>query len=271
MQMSVDQYPWLYNFYDPVLFDSNAGDSDSAATVAHYRSELADTKRSVLDVGCGTGRLALVLIEDGHSVFGIDNSAAMLTHLEAKAARLSSEARSRLTWQTGDFLNATPSGQFDALIAPDDFVTHFDLAGLAQFFRQARECLRPGGILLTDMRERSEARLVAAALPFPKPIQTYGLTGKVSTEEGSRHIAMSGWEEYDLQSRRLYSHQLFAFIRPDGQEEKRVWKTILQYNHVNADLVGAAQQAGFIVEQISGRKDAAVVSEQGGFFRLRRL
>ncbi|SDR57032.1 Methyltransferase domain-containing protein [Rhizobiales bacterium GAS191] len=268
--MSADHVPWESNFYDPALYDASAGDADSAATVAYYRAQLTGASRQVLDIGCGTGRLALMLIEDGHRVHGLDTSAAMLSHLQAKAAPLPREARNRLDWQLEDFLEAAPVGEFDALIAADDFVTHFDLAALDRFFIRAREWLRPDGVLLTDMRERDAARLAAACAPFPKPVQTHGLVGGIATDSGSRHAAMMGWEEYNSDSRRLISHQIYCFIRPDGSEEKRVWKTICQRNHTNAELIDAASRAGFVVQQSIGRQDPTAIGNQGGFFRMLR-
>lgn len=265
-----DTVPWSNDFYDPILFDAGAGDADSDMTIAFYRSQLTGAPRRILDIGCGTGRLSLPLIEDGHCVHGLDTSAAMLSRLEAKAERLPLGLRGRLSWELENFLAARPAGEFDALVAADDFVTHFDLAALDRFFLQARHALPPGGMLLTDLRERGSARLTAAAAAFPKAMQTHGLVGGISTETGDRHVAMMGWEEYDVASRCLTSHQLYSFIRPDGTEDRRVWRTIHQYNHTNSQLVNAARGAGFAVQQAIGRQDAAAFGEQGGFFCLLR-
>ena len=46
---------------------------------------LPDGPTAVLDIGCGTGSLSLVLAELGHTVTGIDLSPAMITQAEAKA------------------------------------------------------------------------------------------------------------------------------------------------------------------------------------------
>ena len=46
---------------------------------------LPDGPTAVLDIGCGTGSLSLVLAELGHTVTGIDLSPTMITQAEAKA------------------------------------------------------------------------------------------------------------------------------------------------------------------------------------------
>lgn len=52
------------------------------------RAALPDTKATILDIGCGTGSLSVVLAGLGHRVTGIDLSASMIDLARAKAAKL---------------------------------------------------------------------------------------------------------------------------------------------------------------------------------------
>jgi 2-polyprenyl-3-methyl-5-hydroxy-6-metoxy-1,4-benzoquinol methylase len=47
---------------------------------------LPPTTATILDIGCGTGSLSIVLAELGHRVTGIDLSPSMISHAQAKAA-----------------------------------------------------------------------------------------------------------------------------------------------------------------------------------------
>ena len=47
---------------------------------------LPPTPATILDIGCGTGSLSLVLAELGYTVTGIDLSPSMISHARAKAA-----------------------------------------------------------------------------------------------------------------------------------------------------------------------------------------
>jgi 2-polyprenyl-3-methyl-5-hydroxy-6-metoxy-1,4-benzoquinol methylase len=50
------------------------------------RTWVPHASATVLDVGCGTGSLSILLAELGHNVTGIDLSPSMISHAQAKAA-----------------------------------------------------------------------------------------------------------------------------------------------------------------------------------------
>lgn len=73
-----ERYVELSEIYDHIF----PYDADAAAAVA-FLSDLAPGGR-VLELGVGTGRIALPLAERGHPVVGVDTSPEMLTHLAKK-------------------------------------------------------------------------------------------------------------------------------------------------------------------------------------------
>jgi SAM-dependent methyltransferase len=97
-------------FNDPRLVEVYDAACDSTRDDDYFVRLLDETPAArVLDVGCGTGRLALRLAAAGHTVTGIDPSAAALA-----AARAKSGAE-RVTWVRGTAASAPPEA-FDVAL-----------------------------------------------------------------------------------------------------------------------------------------------------------
>jgi len=71
----------------------------------------------VLDVGCGTGELALALAQRGLSVLGVDLAEAAIAQARVKAAMIPSDASRLVEFRVGDALNPTLfPGPFGAVV-----------------------------------------------------------------------------------------------------------------------------------------------------------
>ena len=98
-------------------------------------------RRAVLDVGTGTGTLALLAAELGHDVIAIDLSERMIL----AARRKSIESGIGVDWQIGDADDPpVPPGSVDAVISRHLVWTLTDPLVAA---RAWRDRLRPGGLL----------------------------------------------------------------------------------------------------------------------------
>ena len=75
--------------------------------VRFYRMLAGERGGPVLDLGCGTGRLMVPLLRDGHVVVGVDRAPPMLARAAARVARLRAELRRRALLVRGD-LRALP-------------------------------------------------------------------------------------------------------------------------------------------------------------------
>src|SRR3954466_2012996 len=89
--------------------------------VPFWRAVASQTKGRVLELGCGTGRIALPLARAGVSLVGIDRSAPMLARARARVRR--ARLGSRLQLVRGDirhlpFPSGPRRGRFAMVMAP---------------------------------------------------------------------------------------------------------------------------------------------------------
>ena len=98
---------------------------------------------TVLELGIGTGRLAIPMAEAGLAVTGIDASAAMVERLHAK--------RPDIPVVLGDFRDVPAEGAFDVvLLAFNSLLNLLTLEDQARCLRAARERLAPGGAVVVE-------------------------------------------------------------------------------------------------------------------------
>jgi SAM-dependent methyltransferase len=114
--------------------------------------ELANTEGSpVLDVGAGTGRVALDLARRGHEVVALDRSPELLEALRERAAGL---AVSTVAVDARDF---AIDRRFPLIVVPMQTLQLLGgAAGRARFLERAREHLAPGGLLAVALADALE-------------------------------------------------------------------------------------------------------------------
>ena len=89
-----------------------------AGDAAFYEQLARGTGGPVLEVACGTGRIALVLAERGFEVTGVDVSDGMLAIAQRKRAALAAAARDRLTLVAQDMSELNLGRHFGLVFVP---------------------------------------------------------------------------------------------------------------------------------------------------------
>ena len=166
----------------------------------------------ILDVGCGTGEMSLVLAEMGHNVLGLDLSEKMLSLAREKAKASSLKVKFSL----GDAENLKfGSGKFDALISRHVLWT---LPHPEKALEEWKRVVKGGGqVLVIDARWRdgsisSRSRRLASELGmllierqnpwkgwYPKDLNSalphrYGMT----SQEAKRYFESSGLDDVTI-------------------------------------------------------------------------
>ncbi|MFO0608186.1 MAG: class I SAM-dependent methyltransferase [Polyangiales bacterium] len=118
--------------------------------VAFYRGVARRLGGPILELGVGSGRVALPLCRDGHAVVGVDASRPMLERARALAADL---PRGRLTLREGDMREVRLRRRFPLVIAPFNALMHlYEPQDVVKCFANVARHLAPDGRFVFDVR-----------------------------------------------------------------------------------------------------------------------
>ena len=173
------------------------GVSEQAASLIAQAGGLGAQSR-VLEVGVGTGRIALPLAVLVHSLVGVDLSSAMLQRL------LSKRRHERAFVAKGDITQLPLASRiFDAAVAVHIF--HL-VAGYEMALREIARVLRPGGLLIHAWTEHDRSDVLHDIW-----IQSIGRMQRpeVGMSMDQRHTSMeeNGWQSMGEPLELAYSTQ----------------------------------------------------------------
>lgn len=147
----------LYDFeyrdhrHDIAWYRSQARRIAATLTTSGLGTGIATGGIDILELGAGTGRVAIPLAEDGHRVTAIDRMPSMLELLAAKI--VDHRAGARVEPVLGDICAMPlPAARFDLVIAPFNVLMHlYRWQDLLACFREVARVLRPGGSFALDV------------------------------------------------------------------------------------------------------------------------
>jgi SAM-dependent methyltransferase len=201
---------------DAAIFDPRVIDP-----VVDFLADLVGQGRA-LELGIGTGRVALPLARRGVSVYGIEMSKAMVARLRAKP----SGADIGVT--IGDFATTSVEGRFSAVYLIFNTIGNLTTqAAQVACFRNAAAHLDPGGCFVIEVGVPALQRL-----PPGESIIAF-------------RFSETGWgiDEYDVVTQRLTSHHLRIV---DGRAER----VSIPFRYVwPAELDLMAQLAGMTLKE----------------------
>lgn len=124
------------------MYDALEPERDDLPAYVAIVDELGATR--VLDVGCGTGCLAVLLAERGHTVVGVDPAEASLEVARAKDARV--------TWVHGEVSAVAGIGADLAVMTGNVAQVFLTDSDWTRTLRGVHAALRPGGHFVFETR-----------------------------------------------------------------------------------------------------------------------
>ncbi len=198
------------DFYD---LDVRSVARDDLEFYQTYAKEVAGPNGSarILELACGTGRVAIPLIQAGHSVCGLDLSPRMLEIFTNKLENLPATMQNRVELvfgDMGDFVFPTP---FDLVIIPfRGFQALTTKTGIHGCLRSVRASLAPHGLFIVDVF-KPMADITTRWRGPERHDWTYD-----DRETGRRIVRTSKHSRIDTNSQIIYPELVYHVTDADG-------------------------------------------------------
>jgi len=139
----------LYNKFAPYYdleYDHKEDDLDFYLDLAH------EIGSPVLEIGAGTGRITILLAEEGHIVWGIDNSSQMLNICTRHISNLPKKISNKINLVQGDMRKFSLTTKFPLCIIPfRAFLHNLTIEDQINTLNCINQHLLPDGIIALDM------------------------------------------------------------------------------------------------------------------------
>lgn len=131
---------------DPRDYDRTWDELAAKGESIHGEADFVDALgvRSVLDAGCGTGRVAIELARRGLDVVGVDLDPQMLASARRKAPHLS--------WVEADLATVTLGRRFEAVVLAGNVMIFLAPGTEAAVVESLAAHLEPGGLLVSGFQ-----------------------------------------------------------------------------------------------------------------------
>jgi len=185
---------------------------------AFYRALAADSDGTVLDLATGTGRIALALAADGHSVTGVDLVEAMVERATAKAAE---QTDADVTFVVDDVRSLNLRRKFDLVtMSGNSLQALLTDADRAAALNTVWRHLKPGGRFAFAVRFPQAAEL-SARLDVAAPWFSY-------QDTLGRDVYVSGTQHYHPLAQVMHhvTHRVFA----DGTPVEEPTRIAVRYS-----------------------------------------
>jgi SAM-dependent methyltransferase len=134
--------------------------------------------RSVLDAGCGTGRVAIELSHQGIDVVGVDIDPTMLEKARASAPHL--------TWIEADLTSVQLDRTFDVILMAGNVVTFLTRGTEQSVIHNMARHLTPNGLLITGFQISMDRSYITLE-EYDRLTHTAGLTLEERYSSWDRH------------------------------------------------------------------------------------
>ena len=180
----------------------------------------------LLDLCCGTGTLALIMASRGYDMIAADGSGEMLMAAREKAYASGGSVPLFICQEAGEL---DLYGTVDAAYSSLDSLSYVPFAELERCFAHLKNFVRPGGLLVFDLRTPEFLRSMDGSVSVDETDDVLCLwRGRFDEDEGALHYGMD----------------IFERVRGDTYRHSNEEHT--EYAHEIEKVVAALAAHGFV-------------------------
>lgn len=237
-----------YNYLDAAFYDyySLGVEGD----VSFYLEEARKAATTVLEIGCGTGRILLPLAEAGVSVVGLDREPDMLAVLRSKLAQRSVETQRRVELVEADMRRFALGRQFALIFIPYRAFLHL-LTPKDQ--RQALTCIREhlteDGRLIFNVFDPNLELLAAQLGPLGAALRK---DSEFIHPETGRRVVVWFTGRIDAEQQQLHAYFIFEEMDADGRVVDKIYSPLTLRYVYRYEMRYLLELCGYKVEALYG-------------------
>lgn len=219
------------------------------AEVNWYLRKARTSGGPVLDLGCGTGRLALHLARQGFQVTGIDQSAGMIDLFKAKLRQALPDVRRRVQIERRTMSDFELDGRFGTIICCDAFFHNLTVKEQISCLERVRQHLNPNGRFLFNIPNANCEFIVKCINSAGKGFEERGC---YPLEDGSGSVLVEQVQSIDVLDQRIETSLRFTRYDAGGNEMETGesgWTTRYLFRY---EAVHLLYRCGFTIENLVG-------------------
>ena len=258
-------YPSEEHSRFPENFDPTTVFQGISHDVRRYKEIASEVGGPILELCCGTGRVAIPLAKQGFQVTGVDISAAILERLRDNVRREDEAFSERITLIEQDITELSLEDRKYplAIIAFNSLLCVPSFGGQLKALRRVAEHLSDDGLLVLDIV--NPLRLKIEGDPVPRPFFT-----RRNPNNGNTYTRFAMFDPFD-ENQRQRLHGWYDEIERDGTLKRRhyslYWRPIFRF-----EIELMLKCAGFRIERLEGGhlKEAFTAQSPRMFIQARK-
>ena len=233
----------VVKYYDAVFGISGE------AELSWYQEKVRSSGGPVLNLGCGTGRLTILMATEGYEVTGIDHSEGMLEVFRCKLVELPSDVRRKIRLENHTMSDFNLGRKFNTIICCDAFFHNLTVDDEINCLGCVARHLSPGGHFVFNLPnptcEFIQAAVASAGQDF-KPRGSFALA------DGSGRLLVEQAQAANMQDQEITTTIHIVRYDPTGREVESgnsSWTTRYLFKY---EAIHLLNRCGFKINSLVG-------------------